>query len=57
VGPILVSASGNISARELADHALSLSTSEQINRFINTEMRSRFPSDFDRDLAFGEKNK
>jgi phosphoenolpyruvate-protein phosphotransferase (PTS system enzyme I) len=44
-------------ARELADHALSLSTSEEINRFINNEMRSRFPSDFDRDLAFGEKNK
>jgi len=42
-------------ARELADHALSLSTSEEINRFINDEMRSRFPSDFDRDLAFGEK--
>ena len=44
-------------ARELADHALSLSTSEEVNRFINSEMRSRFPSDFDRDLAFGEKNK
>lgn len=42
-------------ARELADHSLSLSTSEDINRFINSEMRSRFPSDFDRDLAFGEK--
>ena len=44
-------------ARELADHALSLSTSEEVNRFINNEMRSRFPSDFDRDLAFGEKKK
>lgn len=42
-------------AREIADHALSLSTSEEVNRFINNEMRSRFPSDFDRDLAFGEK--
>ncbi len=42
-------------ARKLADHALSLSTSEEINRFINNEMRSRFPSDFDRDLAFDEK--
>ena len=42
-------------ARKLADHALTLSTSEEINRFINKEMRSRFPSDFDRDLAFGEK--
>ncbi len=44
-------------ARKLADHALSLSTSEEVNRFINNEMRNRFPSDFDRDLAFGEKNK
>jgi phosphotransferase system enzyme I (PtsI) len=42
-------------ARELADHALSLSTSEEVTRFISNEMRSRFPSDFDRDLAFGEK--
>jgi phosphotransferase system enzyme I (PtsI) len=42
-------------ARALADHALSLSTSEEINRFINNEMRNRFPSDFDRDLVFGEK--
>ncbi len=42
-------------ARELAEHALSLSTSEEINRFIKNEMRSRFPSDFDRDLVFDEK--
>ena len=42
-------------ARKLADHALTLSTSEEITRFINSEMRNRFPSDFDRDLAFGEK--
>ena len=42
-------------ARELADHALRLSTSEEITRFINSEMRNRFPSDFDRDLVFGEK--
>ena len=42
-------------ARELADHALSLSTSEEVNRFISNEMRNRFPSDFDRDLAFDEK--
>ena len=42
-------------ARKLADHALSLSTSEEVNRFINNEMRNRFPSDFDRDMAFGEK--
>ncbi|MCZ6514218.1 MAG: phosphoenolpyruvate--protein phosphotransferase [Nitrospinae bacterium] len=42
-------------ARALADHALSLSTSEEVNRFINSEMRNRFPSDFDRDLAFDEK--
>ena len=42
-------------ARELADHALKLATSEEINRFINNEMRARFPSDFDRDLVFEEK--
>ena len=42
-------------ARKIADHALNLSTSEEITRFINSEMRTRFPSDFDRDLAFGEK--
>ena len=42
-------------ARTLADHALTLETAEEVNRFINEEMRNRFPSDFDRDLAFGEK--
>lgn len=42
-------------ARTMADHALGLSTAEEVNRFINDEMRNRFPSDFDRDLAFGEK--
>jgi phosphotransferase system enzyme I (PtsI) len=42
-------------ARALADHALSLSTSEEVNRFISNEMRNRFPSDFDRDPAFDEK--
>ncbi|CAI2718477.1 phosphoenolpyruvate--protein phosphotransferase [Nitrospina watsonii] len=42
-------------ARKLADHAISLSTAEEVNQFITNEMRTRFPSDFDRDLAFGEK--
>ncbi|MGP0630399.1 phosphoenolpyruvate--protein phosphotransferase [Nitrospina sp. 32_T5] len=42
-------------ARKIADHALSLSTAEEVNQFITNEMRTRFPSDFDRDLAFGEK--
>ena len=42
-------------ARRLADHALSLTTSEEVDRFIKNEMRSRFPSDFDRDKAFSEK--
>jgi len=44
-------------ARKLADHALKLPTSEAINRFINKEMRKRFPSDFDRDMVFSEKKK
>lgn len=43
-------------ARALANHALTLATAEEINRFINDEMRNRFPSDFDRDMAFGEKS-
>lgn len=42
-------------ARKLANHALSLSTAEEVNQFITNEMRTRFPSDFDRDLTFGEK--
>jgi phosphotransferase system enzyme I (PtsI) len=42
-------------ARKLADHALNLPTSEAINRFVNDEMRKRFPSDFDRDMVFSEK--
>lgn len=42
-------------ARKIADHATSLSTAEEVNQFITNDMRTRFPSDFDRDLAFGEK--
>jgi phosphoenolpyruvate-protein phosphotransferase (PTS system enzyme I) len=41
--------------RQLADHVLSLTSTEEINRFILKEMQSRFPSDFDRDLSFEEK--
>ena len=39
----------------MADHALSLSSTEEINNFILSEMQARFPSDFDRDTTFGEK--
>ena len=42
-------------ARKIASQALKLSTSEEINNYITKEMRHRFPSDFDRDLAFDEK--
>jgi len=42
-------------ARILAEKALAMTSTEEINQFINSEMRARFPSDFDRDMAFGEK--
>ena len=42
-------------ARQMADHVLGLTSSDEINRFILTEMQSRFPSDFDRDTSFEEK--
>jgi len=44
-------------ARALADQALTMSTAKEINQFISQEMRSRFPTDFDRDMAFEEKSK
>ncbi len=42
-------------ARQMADHALSLTSTEKINSFILSEMQGRFPSDFDRDTTFEEK--
>lgn len=42
-------------ARQMADHVLSLTSQDEINRFIMTEMQSRFPSDFDWDTSFEEK--
>ncbi len=42
-------------AQSLAEHALRLTSAEDVNKFISTEMRTRFPSDFDRDLTFEEK--
>ena len=44
-------------ARQMANHVLSLSSAEEISRFISKEMRTRFPEDFDRDLSFQEKLK
>jgi len=41
----------------MADHVLSLNSVEEISRFINKEMRTRFPDDFDRDLSFQKKIK
>lgn len=43
-------------ARKMADHVLSLSSTEEINRFIINEMKEKFPSDFARDLSFEEKS-
>lgn len=42
-------------AKQMADHALSLTSTEKINSFILSEMQTRFPSDFDRDTTFEEK--
>ena len=42
-------------AREFADHVLTLSAVEDINRFITTEMRRKFPEDFDQDMTAVEK--
>ena len=42
-------------AKQMADHALSLTSTEEINHFILSEMQARFPSDFDRDTTFEEK--
>ena len=44
-------------ARQMADHVLSLSSVEEISRFIANEMRTRFPEDFNRDLSFQENVK
>ncbi len=42
-------------AKQMADHALSLTSTDKINSFILSEMQARFPSDFDRDTTFEEK--
>ena len=42
-------------AKQMANHALRLTSCEEINNFIFSEMQARFPSDFDRDTTFGEK--
>lgn len=43
-------------AKKLADKALTMATAKEINQFISQEMRSRFPTDFDRNMAFEEKS-
>ena len=43
-------------AKDMADKVLQMSSTEEINTFISNEMRIRFPSDFDRDKAFGVKS-
>ena len=42
-------------AKKMADHVLSLSSTEEINRYITQEMREKLPYDFSRDLGFEEK--
>ncbi len=42
-------------AEGFANTILSLSTVEEINRFIIQEMSTRFPMEFDRELNYGEK--
>ena len=42
-------------ARQLADQALTMNSTEEITNFVTNEMRIRFPEDFDRDLNFEEK--
>ncbi|KMP11295.1 phosphoenolpyruvate-protein phosphotransferase [Candidatus Nitromaritima sp. SCGC AAA799-C22] len=44
-------------ARQLSDHVLSLSSTEEINRFLTEEMRTRFPADFSRNENFEENSK
>ena len=43
-------------AKKLADHVLSLSSTEEINRFIAAEMQEKFPSVFKRDLTLEQKS-
>ncbi|PIQ95949.1 MAG: phosphoenolpyruvate--protein phosphotransferase [Nitrospinae bacterium CG11_big_fil_rev_8_21_14_0_20_56_8] len=44
-------------ARKVADHALTLNSPEEVNRFIVAEMKSRFPADFNQNLDFEENSK
>jgi phosphotransferase system enzyme I (PtsI) len=42
-------------AREIADQALALTSTREIDQFVVQTMRTRFPSDFDRTQEFEEK--
>jgi phosphoenolpyruvate-protein phosphotransferase (PTS system enzyme I) len=42
-------------ARKLANNVLSMSSSKEINRYINEEMKKRFPEDFNRNINYQEK--
>lgn len=44
-------------AKVMADKVLSLRTAEEVNNFVSSEMRKKFPYDFDRDLNFEERLK
>ncbi len=42
-------------ARKLANNVLEMSSSREINRYINEEMKNRFPEDFNRNSNYQEK--
>lgn len=43
-------------AKAFAEHVMTLSSTKAINHYITMEMRKRFPSDFNRNQTFEEKN-
>lgn len=43
-------------AKAFAEHVMTLSSTKDINHYINMEMRKRFPSDFNRNQTFEEKS-
>lgn len=52
----IVRSANLMDAKKLADHVLSLSSTEEINRFIAAEMQEKFPSVFKRDLTLKQKS-
>lgn len=42
-------------AKKIADRVLQLTSAEEINRFVTSEMRAKFPYDFNRGTSFEER--